>query len=58
MPYREISGMMLNFRPDSGFKLLKSMHAVKYITPEVLLVMCLGGIAFILILKAIFKRRK
>ena len=34
------------------------MHALKYITPEVLLMMCIGGIVFILILKAIFKKRK
>jgi hypothetical protein len=33
------------------------MHAVKYITPDVLLVMCIGGILFILILKAIFRKR-
>jgi hypothetical protein len=33
------------------------MHAVEQITPEVLLVMCIGGIAFILIFKAIFKKR-
>ncbi len=33
------------------------MHAVEYITPEVLVVMCLGGIAFILIFRAIFKKR-
>jgi len=32
------------------------MHAVNQITPEVLLVMCIGGIAFILILKAIFRK--
>jgi hypothetical protein len=34
------------------------MHALKYITPEVLLVMCVGGILFILIFKAIFKKGK
>jgi hypothetical protein len=34
------------------------MHALKYITPEVLLVMCIGGIAFILIFRAIFIKRK
>lgn len=34
------------------------MHAIKYITPEVLLIMCIGGIVFILIFKAIFKRNK
>lgn len=33
------------------------MHAFKYITPEVLVVMCIGGIIFILILKAIFRKR-
>jgi hypothetical protein len=33
------------------------MHAVKLVTPEVLIVMCIGGIAFILIFKAIFKNR-
>jgi len=34
------------------------MHAFKYITPEVLLVMCIGGIVFILIFRAIFKNNK
>ena len=34
------------------------MHAVKQITPEVLLLMCIGGIAFILIFKAIFRKDK
>lgn len=34
------------------------MHALKYITPEVLLVLCIGGIAFILIFKAIFNKRR
>jgi hypothetical protein len=34
------------------------MHAIDQITPEVLLMMCIGGIAFILILKAIFRTRK
>lgn len=34
------------------------MHAVEQITPEVILVMCIGGIAFILIMKAIFKKGK
>lgn len=34
------------------------MHAINQITPEVLLVMCIGGIAFILILKAIFRKQK
>jgi len=34
------------------------MHAFKYVTPEVLLVMCIGGIAFILIFRAIFKNNK
>jgi hypothetical protein len=33
------------------------MHAVNQITPEVLLVMCIGGILFIVILKAIFRKR-
>lgn len=33
------------------------MHATKLITPEVLLMLCLGGIAFILIFKAIFKKK-
>ena len=33
------------------------MHAVKYITPEVIVVMCLGGIAFILIFRAIFRNK-
>jgi len=35
-----------------------AMHATKLITPEVLLVMCIGGIAFILIMKAIFRKPK
>lgn len=34
------------------------MHATNQITPEVLLVMCIGGIAFILIFKAIFRNKK
>jgi hypothetical protein len=33
------------------------MHAVKLVTPEVLVVMCIGGIIFIVIFKAIFKKR-
>jgi hypothetical protein len=33
------------------------MHAVKLITPEVLVVMCIGGIIFLVIFKAIFKKR-
>lgn len=33
------------------------MHAVNQITPEVLLVMCIGGVVFILIFKAIFRKR-
>ena len=33
------------------------MHAMDLITPEIILVMCIGGIAFILIMKAIFKKR-
>lgn len=34
------------------------MHATKLITPEILLMMCIGGIAFILIFRAIFKKGK
>lgn len=34
------------------------MHAVKFITPEVLLIMCIGGIAFILIMKLIFRKKR
>jgi len=34
------------------------MHAVNLITPEVIVVMCIGGIAFILIMKAIFRKNK
>ncbi len=34
------------------------MHAVKLVTPEVIIVMCIGGIAFILIMKAIFRKQK
>jgi hypothetical protein len=33
------------------------MHAVKYITPEIIVLMCIGGIAFVLIFRAIFKNR-
>lgn len=33
------------------------MHGTKLITPEVLLVMCIGGIAFIVILKLIFRKK-
>ncbi len=33
------------------------MHATRLITPEVLLMMCIGGIAFILIFKTIFKKK-
>lgn len=33
------------------------MHAIKQITPEVLLIMCLGGIAFIVIMKLIFRKK-
>jgi hypothetical protein len=34
------------------------MHATKLITPEVIIVMCIGGIAFILIFRAIFKNKR
>jgi len=34
------------------------MHGTKLITPEVLLVMCIGGIAFIVIMKLIFRKKK
>jgi hypothetical protein len=34
------------------------MHAIDQITPEILLVMCIGGIIFIIIFKAIFKKRQ
>jgi hypothetical protein len=34
------------------------MHATKLITPEVIVVMCIGGIAFVLIFRAIFKNKK
>ena len=34
------------------------MHAVKQITPEVLLVMCIGGIIFIVIFWAIFRKKR
>ena len=33
------------------------MHAVNQITPEVLLIMCLGGIAFIVIMRMIFRKK-
>jgi hypothetical protein len=34
------------------------MHAVNYITPEIVIVMCIGGIAFVLIFRAIFKGKR
>ncbi len=34
------------------------MHGTKLITPEVLLVMCIGGIAFIVIMKLIFRKKR
>jgi hypothetical protein len=34
------------------------MHATKLITPEVIVVMCIGGIAFVLIFRAIFKNKR
>lgn len=34
------------------------MHAVKQITPEVLLVLCIGGIIFILVFMAIFRKKR
>jgi hypothetical protein len=34
------------------------MHGVSLITPEVLIVMCIGGIVFIVVFKAIFRKRK
>ena len=34
------------------------MHAIDQITPEVLLLLCIGGIIFILIFWAIFRRSK
>jgi len=34
------------------------MHAIKQITPEILLMLCIGGIAFILIFRAIFRDKK
>jgi hypothetical protein len=34
------------------------MHAVKQITPEVLLILCIGGIAFIVIMKLIFRKKR
>jgi hypothetical protein len=34
------------------------MHAVNQITPEVLLVLCIGGIIFILVFKAIFRKNR
>jgi hypothetical protein len=32
------------------------MHAVDQITPEVLLIMCIGGIVFVLVMRAIFRK--
>ncbi len=34
------------------------MHAVKQITPEVLLIMCIGVIVFIIIMKLIFRKKR
>lgn len=34
------------------------MHAIDKVTSEVLLLLCLGGIAFILIMKAIFRKKQ
>lgn len=34
------------------------MHAAKQITPEVLLILCIGGIAFIVIMKLIFRKKR
>lgn len=34
------------------------MHAVNQITPEVLLVMCIGGILFVVIFWAMFRKKK
>lgn len=34
------------------------MHATKLVTPEVLLVICLGGIICVLIFMAIFRKKK
>lgn len=33
------------------------MHGTKLITPEVIVVMCIGGIAFIVIMKLIFRKK-
>lgn len=34
------------------------MHGTKLVTPEVLLVMCIGGIVFIVIMKLIFRKKR
>lgn len=34
------------------------MHALDQVTPEVLLILCIGGIIFILIFIAIFRKRR
>jgi hypothetical protein len=34
------------------------MHAVKQITPEVLLMLCVGGILFLVVLRAIFRQKQ
>jgi preprotein translocase subunit Sec61beta len=34
------------------------MHAMDQITPEIIVVMCIGGIAFILIFRSIFRKGK
>jgi len=34
------------------------MHATKLVTPQVLIVLCIGVLAFILIFRAIFKAKK
>jgi hypothetical protein len=33
------------------------MHAINEITPEILLVLCIGGIAFIIIFRMIFRKK-
>ena len=34
------------------------MHAVKQITPEVLLMLCIGVVAFMVIMKLIFRKKR
>ena len=34
------------------------MHAVNQLTPEILIVICIGAIAFVVIMKIIFRKKR